>query len=85
LFITCGPALPGGFIGVDVFFVISVFFITAHLLRGVSRAGTVKLTQFWARRIRRLLPAEFTVLAAGFVATLVWLPKSWIPAVVATP
>lgn len=68
--------LSGGFIGVDVFFVISGFLITAHLLREVSRTGTLKLTQFWARRIRRLLPAAFTVLIGCLVAALLWLPRS---------
>lgn len=68
--------VPGGFVGVDVFFVISGFLITSHLLREVVRDGTVSLTQFWARRIRRLLPAAFTVLLASFVAVLLWLPRS---------
>ncbi|HEY8772826.1 MAG TPA: acyltransferase, partial [Candidatus Limnocylindria bacterium] len=54
-----GP-VPGGFVGVDVFFVISGFLITSHLLREVVRDRTVSVTQFWARRIRRLLPAAYT-------------------------
>ena len=50
------PLLPGGFVGVDVFFVISGFLITAHLLgRPPARFGD--LADFWGRRIRRLLPA----------------------------
>jgi len=69
-------SVPGGFVGVDVFFVISGFLITAHLLREVVRDRTVNLTQFWARRIRRLLPAAYTVLLASFVAVLLWLPRS---------
>lgn len=68
--------LPGGYVGVDVFFVISGFLITGHLLGEVQRTGTVRLTQFWARRIRRLLPAAFTVLCASLVAALVFVPKS---------
>ena len=68
--------LPGGFIGVDVFFVISGYLITAHLLREVTRTGSVKLTWFWARRARRLLPASLTVLLVSFIAMLIWLPKS---------
>ncbi|MDR6904645.1 peptidoglycan/LPS O-acetylase OafA/YrhL [Agromyces sp. 3263] len=68
--------LPGGYIGVDVFFVISGFLITAHLVRDVERTGRVALSTFWARRIRRLLPAAFTVLAASCVFTLLVSPPS---------
>lgn len=60
------PALlPGGYVGVDVFFVVSGFLITSHLLREVERTGTVSLPAFWARRARRLLPASLTVLLAA--------------------
>lgn len=55
--------LPGGFAGVDVFFVISGFLITALLLRDAD-AGGVSLRGFYVRRIRRLFPALVTVLAA---------------------
>lgn len=68
--------LTGGFVGVDIFFVISGFLITSHLLREVARDGTVRLGQFWARRIRRLLPAAFVVLGVSLIATLVLLPWS---------
>ena len=63
--------LPGGFIGVDVFFVISGFLITSHL---VSRppSGATDLAAFWGRRIRRLLPASLLVLLASVAATR-WL------------
>lgn len=50
-------ALPGGFIGVDVFFAISGFLITSLLLREADRSGTIRLGRFWRRRARRLLPA----------------------------
>lgn len=53
--------LPGGFVGVDVFFVISGFLITAHLLREVGVSGRVDLFAFWARRLRRLFPALLAV------------------------
>lgn len=52
-----GGILPGGFLGVDVFFVISGFLITALLLREHARTGRVHLGRFWLRRARRLLPA----------------------------
>jgi len=55
------PACPGGFVGVDVFFVISGFLITSHLLRELDRTARISLTGFWARRARRLLPAAFLV------------------------
>jgi len=71
--------LPGGFIGVDVFFVISGFLITSHLLREVVRSGRVSVTRFWARRIRRLLPAAFVVLVACFVLVLLFVPKAAWP------
>ncbi|MCK5350748.1 MAG: acyltransferase, partial [Desulfobacula sp.] len=49
--------LSGGFIGVDVFFVISGYLITGLLLRELGRSGSIDLLRFYARRIRRLLPA----------------------------
>src|SRR5579862_5539081 len=55
--------LPGGFFGVDVFFVISGYLITSLLLAESVQTGTVKLLRFWAGRARRLLPALFTLLA----------------------
>lgn len=66
--------LPGGFVGVDVFFVISGFLITAHLLREQEAKGRISLRHFWARRIRRLLPAAFTVLAVCVVLAFTVLP-----------
>ncbi len=55
-------ALPGGFLGVDVFFVISGFLITSLLLRQWERTGRIDLFSFWRRRARRLLPALGLVL-----------------------
>ena len=54
----------GGFAGVDVFFVISGFLVTGILLRDLSATGTIDLRAFFARRIRRLLPAALLVLSA---------------------
>jgi peptidoglycan/LPS O-acetylase OafA/YrhL len=67
-------AAPGGFIGVDVFFVISGFLITSLLLREIDRTGTASATRFWARRARRLLPASLTTVLVVTVATLVFVP-----------
>src|SRR5687767_12420525 len=55
---------PGGFLGVDLFFVLSGFLITSLLVREWQSSGRIALTAFWARRARRLLPALFLVLAA---------------------
>lgn len=66
------PALvPGGFVGVDVFFVISGFLITALLLREHDATGRIRLGDFWLRRARRLLPAA--VLVVSVCSTLAWL------------
>ncbi len=64
-------AVPGGYIGVDVFFVISGYLITGQLLREVARTGRIKIFEFWARRVRRLLPAALLVLLV--VALAIWL------------
>ncbi|MGL4832113.1 MAG: acyltransferase family protein [Propionibacteriaceae bacterium] len=66
--------LVSGFVGVDAFFVISGYLITAHLLREVERTGTVRLLSFYARRMRRLLPASFTVLLFALIGTALLAP-----------
>ncbi|MFE6734190.1 acyltransferase family protein [Microbacterium sp. NPDC057650] len=66
--------LTGGYVGVDVFFVISGYLITAHLLREVSSTGRIALGRFYARRVRRLLPAALLVLLVSAVATFALLP-----------
>ena len=68
--------LPGGYIGVDVFFVISGFLITGHLWREVEKNGTVSLSRFWSRRVRRLLPASLLVLLCSAVITLTIMPET---------
>lgn len=60
--------LPGGFVGVDVFYVISGFLITDLLWRETDRSGRVDFGAFYARRARRLLPAAIVVI----VATIAW-------------
>ncbi|GAA2036449.1 acyltransferase family protein [Pseudokineococcus marinus] len=68
--------LPGGFVGVDVFFVISGFLITGHLMREVSRTGRVRLRDFWAARARRILPAALVVTVVVVLASLLVLPST---------
>jgi peptidoglycan/LPS O-acetylase OafA/YrhL len=66
--------LPGGYIGVDVFFVISGFLITGQLLRRIEQHGRPRLSSFYAKRIRRLLPASVLVLVATLIACRLLLP-----------
>src|SRR5439155_10293206 len=54
----------GGFLGVDVFFVLSGYLITSQLVGEVARTGGLSLGKFWTRRVRRLIPAAFVVIAA---------------------
>ncbi len=58
------PWLPGGFLGVDLFFVLSGFLITTLLLQEWRREGWIDLFAFWGRRARRLLPALVLVVVA---------------------
>lgn len=66
--------MTGGFVGVDVFFVISGFLITTHLVKELSATSKISLAKFYARRIKRLLPAAFLVLAVSSVAVFLWVP-----------
>ncbi|MDJ1463322.1 acyltransferase family protein [Nitratireductor sp. GZWM139] len=67
--------IPGGFVGVDVFFVISGYLITGNILRDYQR-GTFTFSEFYRRRIRRILPAMFTVTFVTLIAgTLLLLPE----------
>jgi peptidoglycan/LPS O-acetylase OafA/YrhL len=66
--------VTGGYIGVDVFFVISGFLITRLLLEAIGEHGIRALPTFYTRRIRRLLPAAMTVVVATVVAARIWAP-----------
>jgi peptidoglycan/LPS O-acetylase OafA/YrhL len=55
------PLLQGGFVGVDVFFVLSGYLITRLLTQEISSSGSVNFARFYARRARRLLPAAITM------------------------
>jgi peptidoglycan/LPS O-acetylase OafA/YrhL len=67
-------AVPGGFLGVDTFFVVSGYLITSLLLAEHAADGRIGLRHFWARRARRLLPALLLVLCAVAVAVAAWWP-----------
>src|SRR4051812_10678526 len=64
------PGWSGGFVGVDVFFVISGFLITGLLLDERQRNGRIDMAAFYARRARRLLPAAAVVLLATIIAAI---------------
>lgn len=68
------PFLPHGYLGVDVFFVISGYLITGLLLRELAATGHISWPQFLARRARRLLPAAMLVLFAIAVTTWLLIP-----------
>jgi len=77
LFYHFWPArLTGGFVGVDVFFVVSGFLISSHIYREAAGTGGVKIGRFWARRVRRLLPLSLLVLLVSLFASLALLPKT---------
>jgi len=69
--------LPGGFTGVDVFFVVSGFLITGRILRDLERRTPgAFVAQFWAARVRRILPAALLVLGVVLVVSWLVLPES---------
>jgi len=70
-------ALPGGYVGVDVFFAISGFLITSLLLREIERTGGLSLSDFWARRARRILPAALVTLLFCAIATILFVPLTY--------
>jgi peptidoglycan/LPS O-acetylase OafA/YrhL len=75
------PGFGGGYIGVDVFFVLSGFLITGLIHRELSSTGRFSLTNFYARRARRLLPAAGLTLLVTLAAAIVILPTFRLPAV----
>jgi len=70
-----GLALPGGYIGVDIFFVISGFVITQLLLREVEATGRISLVSFYSRRIKRILPAvSFAIVGTLLISVFALSP-----------
>jgi peptidoglycan/LPS O-acetylase OafA/YrhL len=70
------PGFSGGFVGLDVFYVLSGFLITGLLVAELERTGRVSLARFYARRARRLLPLAGTVLLVTLVGALAFFPVS---------
>jgi len=67
------PGLGGGYVGVDVFFVVSGFLITSLLVAEKTNTGKVSLGAFYARRARRILPVSALVAVATLIASWIWL------------
>jgi len=70
------PGFSGGFVGVDIFFVISGFLITSLLFNEAAATGRVNLGAFYARRVRRLMPAGLVVVAATLLLGAIFLPPA---------
>ena len=71
------PAVaPAGYVGVDVFFVVSGFLITGILLRDAAQNGRIRFARFYGRRVRRILPSALLVLAVTAVTTAVVVPPA---------
>jgi peptidoglycan/LPS O-acetylase OafA/YrhL len=68
--------VSGGFIGVDIFYVISGFLITGLLLREIEKTGTINFKEFYARRFKRLLPTSFFVLALTAIFSWMLIPPT---------
>lgn len=68
------PGIQGGYVGVDVFFVISGYLITGQLVREVVKSGRISLAQFYLKRVRRLLPAAVIVIVASLCVAWAFAP-----------
>ena len=74
------PGFGGGYVGVDVFFVISGYLITSLLINEREANGRISIRDFYARRARRLLPISVAVMAVTALASAIWLQPTRLPA-----
>src|SRR5690606_2583632 len=74
LFHVSAPYSAAGYLGVDIFFVLSGYLITTGLLREIETRGHIRITHFWVRRFKRLLPAALLMLATVTVWMFVAAP-----------
>ncbi len=72
--------MPGGFLGVDVFFVLSGYLITSLLLAELGTGGRIDLWRFWLGRARRLLPAALLMIAVSLLVVAIFLPGELVSA-----
>ncbi len=77
--------IPGGFLGVDLFFVISGYVITRMLLDSIAQSGGLDLRGFYLARLRRLLPALLFMLTTTIIAVGIWAPDTIKRLLVDTP
>ena len=71
--------LPGGFLGVDIFFVISGYLITSLILKELKLTNKFSFSHFYERRVRRIMPALLAVvILSNFISYIVLLPDSFI-------
>ena len=77
--------IPGGFLGVDLFFVISGYVITRLLLDSIAQSGGLDLRGFYLARLRRLLPALLFMLTTTIIAVGIWAPDTIKRLLVDTP
>jgi peptidoglycan/LPS O-acetylase OafA/YrhL len=70
--------LPGGFVGVDVFFVISGFVVTSSLVAGRSASLPAFVGEFYARRLARIVPALVLALVVSAFAATLFIPEAWL-------
>ena len=69
------PWARGGFVGVDVFFVLSGYLVTSIVLEGFARTGSLGFGRFWSGRLRRLAPAQLALVVAVTIAVALWHPE----------